>query len=168
MLHLAVKLIPVAIELSGCQQVDLDQGLGNMGIANPKGEDGGGVDCLTGSVSPLVDLACVMLLLLPDKVVLEPVHSCMGGAQGEQLQQLSQPPETLLAGPWVTTHSHNLSSSDGKGLEAKLLLLLLLFLLIICVLLVNVVVLNSRAEHSSRGSTVAGEEVKAGVHPMWS
>jgi hypothetical protein len=31
-----------------------------------------------------------------------------------------------------------------------------------------VVVLNGRAERSSRGGRVAGEEVEAGVHPMWS
>ncbi len=50
MLHLAVKLVPVAIELVGRQQVDLDQGLGNTRIADPKGEDGG-MDRLTGSIS---------------------------------------------------------------------------------------------------------------------
>jgi hypothetical protein len=30
-----------------------------------------------------------------------------------------------------------------------------------------VVVLNGRAECSLRGGRVAGEEVEAGVHPMW-
>ncbi len=104
---------------------------------------------------------------MPDKVALEPADLHMHGAQGERLQQLGQQPETLLAGPRVTTHSHDFSGSDGKGPEAKLLLLLLLFLLIVRVLLVKVVVLNGRAERSSRGGTVAGEEVEAGVHPMW-
>ncbi len=157
----------MAIELVGRQQVDLDQDLGNTRIADPKGEDGGGADRQTGYVSgPPVDAACVVPLLLPDKVALQPAHSRMGGAQGERLQQLGQPPGTLLAGPRVTTHSHDLSGSDGKGPEAKLLLLLLLFLLIVRVLLVNGVVLYGRAERSSRGGTVAGEEVD--VHPMWS
>jgi hypothetical protein len=91
----------------------------------------------------------------------------MGGAQGDRLQQLGQPPETLLAGPWVTTHSHDLSGSDGTGPEAKLLLLFFL-LVVVRVLLVELVVLNGRAERSlrGRGGKVAGEEVEAGVHPV--
>ena len=44
------EVVPVAIELVGRQQVDLDQGLGNTRIADPKGEDGG-MDRLTGSIS---------------------------------------------------------------------------------------------------------------------
>ncbi len=85
------------------QQVDLDQGgLADTLIPDPKGEEGGGVDRLTVSGPPAVDPACVMQLLLPDKVTLESAHSHMGGAQGERLQPFSQPPETLLAGPRVT------------------------------------------------------------------
>jgi hypothetical protein len=90
----------------------------------------------------------------------------MQGAQGEQLQQLSQQPETLLAGTQVATHSHNLAGSDWKGQEANWLLFLLL-LLLICVLLVDLAlqellvpltVLTSRAERSLRhgGGKVAG------------
>jgi hypothetical protein len=92
----------------------------------------------------------------------------MGGAKGKRLQQLGQPPETLLACPQVTTHSNDLYGSDGKGLEAKLLLLFFL-LVVVRVLLVELVrVLNGRAERSlrGRGGMVAGEEVEAGVHPV--